>query len=239
MSKSIIKNIKDNLDKEYHIFNCGISKKEKNILEHFNVEKTDQYSNFDNLDSLVNDLKIFLESVGNNKSQHVIIIINLILKIMKNVLEGYSKPACWFTIRVSLPTDAFKIPRWHTDGKYFGNYDKQSKFILTLKGEGTLLADCDKETRNKLFEIKNKFPIDKKQSEEDRITRNEIIKENIKENKCDIKQVPNYKGIIITVGNREKSALHSEPDITETRIFISILPGSKEEILELKKFWKK
>jgi hypothetical protein len=40
-------------------------------------------------------------------------------------------------------------------------------------------------------------------------------------------------GVVYFVGNKD-AVVHSEPDITEPRIFIVVLPGSNEQIEEWK-----
>jgi len=40
------------------------------------------------------------------------------------------------------------------------------------------------------------------------------------------------------VGNDEFAAIHSEPPIHESRIFLSFLPGTEEQIRELCSGWK-
>jgi len=47
-------------------------------------------------------------------------------------------------------------------------------------------------------------------------------------------KVPDNKGLIFEVGSKN-AVIHSEPPIEHERIFISILPGSYEQISELKK----
>ena len=42
-----------------------------------------------------------------------------------------------------------------------------------------------------------------------------------------------YQGVIFKVGRN--GAVHSEPDMNSNRLFLSIVPGSKDEILELAK----
>lgn len=52
-------------------------------------------------------------------------------------------------------------------------------------------------------------------------------------------QVKNNKGVIFFTSNDKIAGLHSEPKQTTPRLFISILPGSKENIEELNKRWSK
>lgn len=51
----------------------------------------------------------------------------------------------------------------------------------------------------------------------------------------DFNQLEKNKGLIFLAG-REDALLHSEPKMDLPRIFISILPGTEEEIAGLKKW---
>jgi hypothetical protein len=61
------------------------------------------------------------------------------------VLIGYCAEAYWLKIRFSKPNNDYIIPIWHTDGIF--NIDKvgnvETKFIITLKGDCTLLFKCN------------------------------------------------------------------------------------------------
>ena len=115
-----------------------------------------------------------------------------------------------------------------------------------LKGPGTLFIKKSKKV-NKIYEENNEQIFDeyKKLSEKTSNEFNEVIDnkyQKILANKLkDIKsnQLKSNQGLIFLVGknNLGYSLLHSEPKIDTPRIFISILPGSKSEILELQKRW--
>ena len=54
-----------------------------------------------------------------------------------------------------------------------------------------------------------------------------------------VKQLKNDEGLIFIVGNLDKALIHSEPPMHSFRIFISILPGTGEQIAGLKKRWNR
>jgi hypothetical protein len=122
----------------------------------------------------------------------------------------------------------YLIPRFHTDGRFFNINDKnnngQTKFITTLKGAGTIFVDANKEIRD----IYNNFRdnnIDK-----DIEYRSKLMNLLKNTNKINLK---NNEGAIFKSFDRNLAAIHSEPHITEPRIFLSIMPGNEEEINEL------
>ena len=191
--------------------------------------------------ALENSLIPFLENIGNNSNENIIIMNNIINKLIKNVCKSYQKNDFWIAIRVSLPNTDFNIPRWHYDGQFFLNNPDaiQAKFVTVLKGPGTLFLKNEKESneifqkiklekRKELIKIKNNNY--QKMDEIDDKYRPIINKALNKFKKSELK---NNQGLIFTV-NMEKHFIHSEPCINEPRLFISILPGSREDIDELK-----
>lgn len=183
-----------------------------------------------------NGITNFLSIVGTNSLDDIITIKNFITRLIKAVLEGFEKDSFWLDIRVTIPNDNWKVPRWHTDGKFYDiqNIDKPNyKFVMAPKGPGTLFSECtNKNIRNKFFEMLKLQGNDYKNLSNRRL--NDDLIKNFNIVKCKQNQ-----GAIFMTGNHQFSAIHSEPDFNDSRIFISILPGTKSEILELKDRWDK
>jgi hypothetical protein len=152
------------------------------------------------------------------------------------------------TIRCTLPNSGFDIPRWHKDGNYFSDsYRIQSKFVTVLKGPRTLFIKKSAKINNiyeKIFEKKrneyNKLVIQNYNEKIENKYR-KILACKLKDVK--INQLKSNKGLIFLSGSPkdklENGLLHSEPKQEQPRIFISILPSSKSEILSLQKKWSK
>ena len=105
-----------------------------------------------------------------------------------------------------------------------------------LKGPGTLFIKKSKKV-NKIYEENNEKIFDEYKKLSDK-NFNEVIEnkyQKILANK--LKDIKSNQGLIFLVGknNLGYSLLHSEPKIDTPIIFISILPGSESEILELQK----
>jgi hypothetical protein len=168
----------------------------------------------------------------------------LIIRLIKKVLLGYKMKYFWLAIRISPPNKNFDIPRWHKDGPFFKGEQSSVKFITTLKGPGTLLIKSTKKI-NKIYDkiLEDKFTEMRKYK-----TMTEIIKIDnnfrpifakkfVKEK---VIQAKNTDGILFYTGiPHDNAALHSEPKITTSRIFISILPSSYENIKDLQKRFTK
>lgn len=241
-TKNIEKYLNDK-PKSYFIFNIKYNKKEKKCINNFEINKYTNFKFFGNLENMTyeNILIPFLENIGNNSNENVIIMNNIINKLIKNICKSYQKNDFWVSIRVSLPNTDFNIPRWHYDGPFFLNNPDaiQAKFITIFKGPGTLFLKNEKESneifqkiklekRKELIKIKNNNY--QKIDEIDNKYR-PIINEAL--NKFKKTELKNNEGLIFSV-NMEKHFIHSEPCINEHRLFISILPGSREDIEELK-----
>lgn len=241
--KKYLKNISTN----YLIFNIKYTQKE---LEYINNLKVLNYGNFDHfgkIDTINNDdINNFLSQVSN--SSNFSILNNIIKKLLYNVTKAYNTEYCWMTIRCTLPNSNFDVPRWHKDGPFFSGSDAiQSKFVTVLKGPGTILIKRSKKVNTiyeKYFQKKhneyNKLSI-KDYNHKIEIKYRKILARKLKDEK--IKQLKSNQGLIFLSGspkdNLENGLLHSEPKQDDTRIFISILPGSKSEITNLQKRWVK
>ena len=241
---SIIKKYLKELPKNYLTFNIKYSKKELDYLDNFNITKESTYDHYGNIDILDEKKLIeFLTNIGNNDNLNI--ISNIILKIANKITDAYETKYCWLTIRVTLPNHDYDIPRWHKDGNFFKSDKYLSKFATVLKGHGTLFIKKSKKVdeiydKNNEEELKSykKLGIKTYNNEIENKYR-KILKNKLKNFKSN--QVKPNQGLIFLVGTDKNNdlhgLLHSEPKITEPRIFISILSGTKTQIMELQKRW--
>ena len=246
-----IHNFVTNPKKSFNFYKLNYSTEEKNTIKKFKIIKDgtlDYYGTPDSMD--INKIMDFFTKIGNNKINDSIIISNIIKKLCIEVCNGFSenKIACWLSIRVSLPNNRFTIPRWHMDGKFYNvnlrnvqSNDIQLKFITTLKGQGTLLANPTKKIKSKYWTITNGNSTDPKTEFKKRMDDRVIIDNLLQKFKI---QSKNDEGVIFVCTANDRNnymirGLHSEPDIVEPRIFISILPGTEREIKELQDGRKK
>lgn len=218
--------------KSYQIFNIDYTQKEINCIKNFNIENFGNYNSYNTL----NNLEQFIKNIGKNSDDDIAIIINIIKKLLDTLLKSYNTNSYWISIRIHSKHSDFDIPRWHCDGFYHSNRNKlQTKFITTLKGPTTLVLETTKQEKDyfyklqdyKLQDYKDKFTSD---SNEIDIERRKYISENIKGTKINLS---NNNGLIFVAGDKEKCLIHSEPKHDNNRIFISILPATKDEINEL------
>jgi len=125
------------------------------------------------------------------------------------------------------------LPKANFFGFYHSHRDKlQTKFITTLKGPTTLVLETTTDEKEHFFELqkyKDKFITNISDSDMDE---RKYISENIKGTRI---HLTNNNGLIFVAGDKDKCLIHSEPKHDDERIFLSILPGTKEEIDELNK----
>lgn len=210
----------------FKIFSMGYTKLQKETIQRFNLNINEDYTHYGQISNIEN-LNDFLSTIGNNTLVDIKDMENIIISIIQKVLKGYNKKHFWIDIRVTQPNNDYDIPRWHKDGCFFTtdlNETSTAKFVTVMKGPGTLLMKGN--TVNKIYKenqhIKNnRFILAKK-----------LINEKII-------QIKNSQGLIFYTGaSIEKAALHSEPPMDVPRMFISIVPSSKANIIDLQNRWK-
>jgi hypothetical protein len=234
-----IRGLEERLSKDHlaHV-DMRLSDLERLSLREMRIEReSESFDSFGPIDDAFTErLKQHLSSIGSNEPAHIERISRLIHRIARGMQGGVGKEAAWFTLRISLPNYEFDIPRWHADGSYFATANKTYKLVATLKGPRTLfgkvvdpaayrtLENASSENYLKNFKANRHAFL-----EEDMRIRKELTKV--------IEQTgaPTEEQATIYLVGDENGVVHSEPAITEPRIFFSIVAGSKEEIEELRR----
>jgi hypothetical protein len=231
------KDIKDYLKSkkyQYKIFKIQYTEPEKKSIFEFSIDKYNYfnyYGDYKNMHGLNN----FLKSVGENTIYNINKLEQIINKMIQTITKAYELEYYILMIRITLPNNNFDLVRWHKDYGYGG---ESSKFCFVMKGPGTLLLKSTKEVNDiyhKIFDKQIKERRAKKMSYKEQNDQNENYKlvyaKALK--KFKIQQINNNEGVILYAGDREKNingALHSEPKMNTNRIFISIMPQTKEYV---------
>ncbi len=205
-------------------------------ISRFNIENNlpqfeycgDDYENF------LIQLEECVRSCGNNSEESIEVIVKKISDAVKGMLLDFKAESILVMVRVSLPNDAYDIPRWHTDGRYFTSEEKVYKKVFTLKGAATRFAKIkDAEEFEKLHEqsIEN----DKHNAVNSGKHKNEDfrIREDLDTTVEEIRSAEPGESVIYLVGDKD-AVIHSEPVMIEPRIFVSVIVGSKDQINEWK-----
>ncbi|KLO90599.1 uncharacterized protein LW93_11020 [Fusarium fujikuroi] len=158
------------------------------------------------------------------------------------------KKACWLTIRITKPSNAFEIPRWHQDGPMF-QYDRgrkdvvRSKYALTLLGPSTLMLQPDEyvfkaqhEAEARYYWWQNK-PDGPEPSEDEMYDADDLLRESLGTAFQNTPRVQVGHGQIVRFSwGRDDSPVHSEPDLVSDRVFMTVLYGSESELRTMSKW---
>ena len=177
-------------------------------------------------------------------------IKNIIKNIINEFLTKTKQESALIHLRIRKPNDQFKIPRWHQDqGVYFkGQKNYNIKLVTTLKGKSTLISRWNKEgidEQERVWKlIKEKDSNYMKLSSNNRLQKFDkwdtyrsikLKSLRIKLSKILKPEPINYDSAYSYVHKYGKYAtIHSEPDITEDRIFLAVMPNSWENIKKCK-----
>lgn len=207
----------------YKKFNTNIDTNSLQIIKNFDIQYdiTFKYLSTDySYDEFEIYLREFIESIGNNSKESQNTLHDIITKIYNSVCIGYNTEAYWLLIRVTIPTNCFDIPRWHYDGMFDSkNCGKiETKFVMTLKGNNTLLLKCNE------IEFKN---FEEKFNETQFLPRQILIDAlPMLSDLSRIDTLSNNDAVIFQTISSGVGAIHSEPKLNESRIFMSIVPAT-------------
>ena len=230
---------------KFQTFNLNLSAEDRLLLDSLKVNKESILTlrGLYGYDKYIDESLKYSLNIDENKR---IKIKNIIKNIIHEFLTKTKQESALIHLRIRKPHNEFKIPRWHQDsGVYFKGQKKYNiKLLTTLKGKSTLISRWNKEAIDEQEEvwklIKEKDANYMKLSSNNRsrkfdkwdMYRSTKLKSlRIKLSKI-IKHEPlNYDSAYSYVHEYGKYAtLHSEPDNTEDRIFLAVMPNSRENI---------
>jgi len=224
-------------------FDLQLTVEEREIFESLQIKNLSPYNLYGSIEGKETEISEYITSLGNDqdKAQYV---AQIIINISKEILTGFDAPAAWITLRSSHPNHQFDIPRWHTDGYFYPPFEGlQYKFAVTLQGPGTLLSEVTTATRNEYIKIYKEAWDTIKNSNDTTTIRERLIQHSNESRPLFVPLFPQDKivqataleGILFTVGNQKGTAtFHSEPSIDRYRLFMSIVPGTIEQI----EYWR-
>lgn len=215
----------DQLGSENHFtfVNLEISQKDLEILENLQVNFTGSLEQYGDIEQLIDKIPEFLNKIGNEDEIAVNRTTDIIYKIINDVITASNKDSAWISIRAFVPTHEYDIARWHTDGYFYPPYKgKEYKFAFVIKGPSTLFYKLPGKMREKFYEVYG----------------NGNNREAVLKILDPSKTITLDKGVggFFLVGDHKTSAVHSEPKIDVKRIFISVVPGSIEQVKKREKF---
>lgn len=240
-SIQLVKNALKNIEKDsYKIFQLNLTNSNKKLIKSIKINHSNNYNFFGNIDNLIciesDDLTNLIEFIcliGKNTKDLAKELVEIIKNILKTLSLGYEKKYCWLTIRSFIFTDFFQIPRFHCDGKYFKEYpEPQTKFVFVLKGSGTIFIKPNKQVKQIYNEYLTQSFNNIKPSLNS-IEGRELLDKELKKINAKQLQINNKQGLIFLSGH-QNCLIHSEPNITEPRLFLSIVFADEPNIDEWK-----
>lgn len=223
-------NFLENLEKDRIIsIDLELTEKEKETLKRLEINKnSDNFHYWGNTDSveLYASLNLFLKDIGENSENTIEEISKLIIRIGQGLSKVFNTESVWYEMRSITPNNFFTTPRWHTDAKFFNPLNAH-KLVFALKGAQTrfgITTDKDRFVQLSIDENKEKHG-----SEEDIRIRKELdlIVDEIYPTSGD-------QNATVYLVTGDDAIIHSEPQINESRLFMSIIPGTEDEISEWK-----
>ncbi|CAH0045955.1 unnamed protein product [Clonostachys solani] len=138
--------------------------------------------------------------------------------------------SCWLCIRMTLPTDAWVVPRWHTDGRMFDcacpdSTAPHSKYAFSILGPSTR-AILTNPGAHKI--LHSPSPSGRPWETNDPDPELAEALESYPQAAIEPGQMIRFSWA------EEDSPIHSEPDSTNAhRVFVSILFGSESELRDM------
>jgi hypothetical protein len=242
LNETQIKYYLENDPKQFRIFDIPYLSKTKKCLDNFKIEKTISYTNYG--DNNLEDLKEFLIKIGSNTEEDINLMDKTIKDLTKILMSSVDKKYThyWLAIRATLPINSFDIKRWHCDGSYFADFEKPYqrrpdlfKFVTILQGPGTFFLKTTPKERLLYNSIEKEEFENSKVREPDtkfRASRDMKYREALDSRIEGIRvQAEKYQAAIFisTIDERNICGIHSEPPKNIPRMFLSIVPCTKEE----------
>lgn len=196
-----------------------ISDRELQAFNKIKINKTDEYNNYGNINTLELEVRRFINTLDQKNKNDAKEVAQFIGRLVKDILKTSGQETAWIAVRAFTPTPEYNIPRWHTDGYYYKPYEHQYKFVVTLKGQSTLFYKLPSEMRTQFFRL------------QDSNNRESLAHMLNVPSRC---FQPKLGQVAVYIVGADNSAVHSEPPISEARLFLSILPGSRAQIEEWK-----
>lgn len=206
----------------FSLVDLGIETQDLADFDQIAIDRNQNYNRCKEFDRLEDDLNFFLAEVGNNELEVVRKVASSINKIVHQILEASGKETAWICLRSYPSARADGLFRWHFDSIFYPwNKDSiQYRFVMTLTGLPTFFYFLDKEEK----EVRMK--IWKRRNDAKYVAG--FLDSNLL-------FIPSREFGVVFM-NKEHGALHSEPPIYEKgRLFLSIVPCSNKEIIEVER----
>lgn len=233
--------------KSFEISEIGYNDDDRKLIESISITKPVRLNYFGKFNASKQKKYIskYIQDIGNSKKKSDQLADLVVEKIIGPFIKSSSKDSMWLKMDVMFPHDGFNIGRWHMDGyyyfphKYLASGDKQYKLVSVLKGPVTLfkpneegLLDTFHRVHRELYKDFDYKNFDRSKDMEYR----KIIDKAL--NKYETIIPTNKQAAIFIAGDNKRGAMHSEPPHDKKRLFLSVLPGTEDEVKDHASRWK-
>ncbi|MEO8963286.1 MAG: hypothetical protein ABI370_01240 [Gammaproteobacteria bacterium] len=202
------------LESPFVFFDLNLSSEQKSTLAALKISQDESFENNGNFKNILTDIEKFISALDKQNAEISVKMAELILEIINKVISEMRQESAWIVMRSSQPNDAFKDPRWHTDGFYFPPYEgEQFKVVVTLAGPGTLFYNLPDQQRETFNSLNN-----------DRVNTKKML-----ENITPVSPASG-QGAAFIAGSKTRAAVHSEPYINSARLFLAVAPCSHTQL---------
>ncbi len=225
-------------------FDAGLTAQERESAQGIKIENGPSEFNYYGPinQQLLRELTDYFAKLGNNSAETIDAISGLVNRIADNTAKDFNKDSVWVNVRTSVQSDEHDIPRrWHRDGQYFtpeekdGEKEKSYKLVFTIKGPSTRFAEKIDPERFEQLERRGMENYDANHNDNyQKYEQEEIkIRQELATVIREIDPSTNEQAVLYLVGDND-AKVHAEPTMDSPRIFIQVLPGSKDQISEWK-----
>merc|ERR1711964_104751 len=199
--------------------------------------------------------------MGGNSAEMSQLFAAWVVKFYTTTLKSTGYEAAWLCLRATVPSENWKIPRWHGDGKFYKGTAASYKVVFTIKGPSTLFASPSKEQRRQIDDLRAAQMLheghlsdptehEKQLAEEIRTAEKEFgspskfhlvnpggFQMGLRKLMADRVQleplsVPSTDAVKYRVGDQKHAVFHSEPNKNADRLFLQMLLGTRAQINE-------
>lgn len=216
-------------------FDLQLSESEINRIKALNINLTHEYKvpllpeNFETeitdfirvIGRPLGSLGVIASDISTNEV-NALEISKFIVRLVRDIIAASGEETAKVQLRSFIPTLSFDVPRWHLDNyKHKPHKGAPYKIVIALKGAPTLFYNLPAHQEEKFSElyVKNKGDSQRQQLA------------SLLNGKEAISFAQPNQGTVFFAGGAN-APIHSEPAIHETRLFLSVVPGSKIEFQE-------
>ena len=217
-------------EKGFANFDLGLTAEQRLALDKLHVTGTGTYNNYAAPKrETVRDLTKFFNNVIRDRSQ-VAGLIETVLDIRQKIKDTLPCKSSWMSVRAFQRTPVFNMPRWHQDGIFYTHTGNHFKIAMALKGPSTLFFTADQDMRTRFNQLRFGAACD------DRSNMQPVLNGFVDHFRDDEPAIPTQTATLFNVGFQD-AAIHSEPPISEGRLFLSFVPGTRRDIKALSQSW--